>query len=70
LDALRRQRKSKEPAVSNDAEVGGCADGNARVVVWRVFYRIGIVPCVRNSSIAAIVYDMGDVGRLEEDEEE
>lgn len=44
LDTLRRQRKSEEPAVSNDAEVGGCADGDARVVVWRVFDRVGIVP--------------------------
>lgn len=44
LDTLRRQRKGEEPAVSNDAEVGGCADGNARVVIWRVFDRVGIVP--------------------------
>lgn len=44
LDTLRRQRKSKEPAVSNDAEVGSCPDGDARVVIWRVLDRVGIVP--------------------------
>lgn len=44
LDALRRQRQGKESAVSDDAKVGGCPDGNTRVVVRRVFDRIGIEP--------------------------
>lgn len=42
LDALRRQRQGEEPAVSDDAKVSGCPDGDTRVVIRRVFDRIGI----------------------------
>lgn len=44
LDALRREPERVEASVSDDAEVGGRGDGDARVIVRRVLDRVGIEP--------------------------
>ena len=40
--ARRRQSQDVEPAVADQAEVGGRRDGQARVEEWRVFDGIAI----------------------------
>ncbi len=42
LNTLRAQAQAKEPAIADDAVVGGRRDGNARVVVGGVFDGVGV----------------------------